>query len=97
MKVKPEEIQAVNFGVTVKLNDEQKGRQLTGVYPSASLPDLEAIVDRVVEFLNEQLGTKLGAVRVYTLDELDEVAPGEYQLKEQENGKQTAKVAVEAD
>jgi len=97
-KIQPSEIEAVNFGVTIKLNDETKGRQITGVYPSASLPDLEAIVDRVVEFLNEQLGTKLGAVRVYTLDEVEEVAPGEYQPKESvSNGKQTKEVAVEAD
>jgi hypothetical protein len=95
-KLKPEQIEAVNFGVSIKINDETRGRQITGVYPSPSLPDLEAIVDRVVEFLNEQLGTKLGAIRVYTLDELEEVAPGEYQPKENANGKQTTEVAVEA-
>lgn len=99
-------VDAINFGVTIKINDAKFGKQITGVYPSPSFPDIESVLDAVVAFLSEQLGETYQPVRVYLAEEFEHrcgdcgnelqiVRPGKYQCVHCENKPRRKKVKRE--
>jgi hypothetical protein len=63
-------------------NPTFKKFRLTGRFPSPAYADLQAVANAALDFLNGHFGTKFIAVEAYPIEELAEVAPGQYQLKE---------------
>lgn len=61
---------------------EEENFRFSGRYPSASLPDLQAVADAVMAFLNKHIGTNWTPVELYTEEQVEELAPGEYALKD---------------
>lgn len=92
-------VQELTFGLTVRKNG-QTWKSFTGRSPSPALEDPAAVVVRLVDFLNDVLGTNFAVVEAVDESNLVEVAPGEWrdrnEIEKEEALESSEIVAVEA-